>query len=537
MSSSLSLLLLVLLSHLLPSLSSPIIPLPIPTADPVVSTLLWSTSTISTVGSSSSPGSPYLLLSIPISVPSSRSFLSFTNQHNLTINLTIDGSDYPSPIPPQQTVFLAIDNYTAPSSSSSSSSSDLLHSFSISHASQLLTSGFLSSLCVDCVATLTLTPLNTTSLTIERPTYALEFLDRDDPSLLHTSAYTSALYPTVDTVNGQGTRGAEGDLSFTLNFTFTLPLASFNFYPQNVLRQLSSSSVESRHPPMAHERGPRLAPTLLHVRYYYTDIILPSRDTFKSGDVLTVKGGFSTAAFDLYCCKLSNALVTFYSACERANASDTFHCVVPPAVDARGFDGEELTVVGTFDPLPAARMRGYTMQRLMPPGDDDDDSFTVDKPPHTRPWWDIHDWHMQAIIAGGGSALILTALLGSMCTWKRVKEFRQRRAMVRRAAEAAAEEEEEGEADDDLPVDVAIASSLEEAAPCGAAPPVEWSAPPAHSSALSLHEPALQLRTETPPTATGKAKKTKKRGSQQSRSREGGLQDLAEPLVVSRSVV
>ena len=514
-SSSSMLLLLLLLSVCLPSLFPLLSALPIPSADPNLSLLLWSTTTNSTVGSSAVPTSPYVVLSIPITVPTSRSFLAFTNAANLTVTLTIDDHPYPQLIAPSESAFLAIDN----------SSLSSTRSYSVSHANRILAFGSLSSLCVDCVGRLTLTSRNTTELTVDQPTYALEYIDRDDQSLILTSDYVSPIYPARVASEGEAAAAAGGP-SFVLNFTFTLPISSFNFYPKAVLRQLPASAVESRHPPSSHEKGP-LAPALLHIPYYFTDIILPSRSVFASGEVLTVKGGFSTAEFDLYCCKLFNSMVTFYSSCQRANASDTFYCVVPPAVSMRGFDGEELTVVATYDPKPGSQMHGYSMRHLEPTGDDNDNTFTVNKPPRTRPWYSVRSWEMQATIVGGGLTLIIVALLVSAWTWRRIKERRQRRAMEQRAAAAAAQEEG---VDADHAIDIAVDISPDQQRPYGAFSPAEWPAPSPVSSALSLNHPPLPALMTSIPIAH-----KKKRGGKGSRA-IGGLQHLSQPLVTAISV-
>ena len=335
--------------------------------------LLWSSTSNSTVGSSAASTSPYLVLSVPITVPHARAFLTLTNAANFSVVLALNGVAQSSPILPSTSVQLSLDNATFGS----------VHSFALMDESRVVVAGELKGVCVDCAVNVTLMAGNKTAVSVEQPSYALQYVDRDDESLVLTSSYVQPVYPAPLIPLG----GEEGEgVSLVLNFTFTVPIASFNFYPQYVLRLLPSSSYVSLHPPKAvNEKG--LSPALLHVPYYYTDIILPSAESFVSGGVLTVKGGFSTNPLDRYSCVFireatdSTPRVTYYSSGTATNVSDTYHCIVPPVIDKNGFDGETLTVLGSYDPLPAAHMKGYRMLHLVPTGDDDSNTFTFARPP------------------------------------------------------------------------------------------------------------------------------------------------------------
>ena len=199
-----------------------------------------------------------------------------------------------------------------------------------------------SGLCVDCVLNVTFTADNRTSTpTIQQPTYALQYRDRDDGTT-YTSDFVVPIYPST------ATHGVVPSLE--LNFTFIIPILSFNFYPSSILRLLPSSSsvtTPTSLPAFSTSEQHPYVPPLLHIPYYYTDILNPS-GTFESGVELTVIGGFSINPLDLYCCYVHNTETGYYSDCGPTNSSDTFHCSIPKSVTDKGYDGEVFTVVGEY---------------------------------------------------------------------------------------------------------------------------------------------------------------------------------------------
>ena len=513
--------LLLLLAFLL-LLLSPFCCASIADADSPV--LSWSSSSNLTVGTSAEPSSPYLVLSIPVTVPHARAFLTVVNAHHLPVTLTVDGVADSQPILPTDVLTIPLDN----------SSSFSSHRFTFLHDGVALSSGNLDGVCVDCVVNLTLTERNSTEVVVTQPSYALEYTDRDDDSATLTSIYVVPQYPersaTPSPADENGTA-----VSFVLHFTFSIPIASFNFFPQYVLRQLPAASSVSRHPPTSTAERPAIVP-LLHVPYYYTDILLPTtRSTwFQSGDVLVVRGGFSTNPFDAYCCRFNNSQVTYFSSCAPANTSDTFHCQVPPAVTGLGWNGETLTVSATYEPRPAAHMRGYYMRHLAPSGGDDDNTFSVDKPLPPMLWYDIRGWRMQALVAGGGALLLVLCVAVTACTWRRWREKKQRTAMERRA-------EEDGEPTEDArdePLDVGDGEPLAIAVYCSdAAQPLPDTAslnstdsspapPSSCPSSFPVHDAApASVRASSVPGKKGSKYKAERR-----------LSDIAAPLLFASSV-
>ena len=419
------------------------------------STFLWLTTSNATVGRSANPGSPYLVLSLPLVIPAARAYLFLTNlsPHPITLEWNDVVLNHTAPLPTGQMGGFNVDNCSV----------SLRHSYAVWVGGRRVVADTVSNLCVDCVLNITFTADNRTSVpSIQQPTYALQYKDRDDGTT-YTSDFVSPFYPTSDHpvhVDGQVP-------SLVLNFTFIIPILSFNFFPNSILRLLpSSSSVTtptSHYPAVTSPSQHTYIPPLLHIPYYYTDILNPS-GTFESGVVLTVIGGFSINHLDLYCCYISNANSGYYSDCKSTNSSDTFHCTIPKSVDDKGYDGELFTVVGEYQPAKAGwASKGYYMKHLVPAGDDDDNTFAVDKAVVPLAWYDIRGWTMRIIIIAGGLLLIALSIMVFVMAWRRWRERKQRKEMEQRAAEEGEAGEDSDHWDADAPylnLDSSINSSL-----------------------------------------------------------------------------
>ena len=376
------------------------------------SSFVWLTPSNSTVGKSANPGSPYLVLTVPLVIPAGRSYLYLTNlsPHPITLEWNEVILNSTAPLLPQQTGGYNVDNCSV----------TIRHNYAVWVGGERVVESSVNGVCVDCVLNITFTADNrTTTPTIQQPTYALQYRDRDDGKS-YTSDFVAPYYPAVSAhpVHVDGVLP-----SLMLNFTFVIPILSFNFYPTSILRLLPSSSsvtTPTSLPAVASYTPHPYTPPLLHIPYYYTDILNPS-GTFESGVVLTVIGGFSIHPLDLYCCYITNANNGYYSDCSSTNSSDTFHCTIPKSVTDRGYDGELFTVRGEYQPAKAGwTSKGYYMRHLVPTGDDDDNTFSVDKAVVPYAWYDIRGWTMKIIIIAGGLLLISTSLVTCMLVWRRL---------------------------------------------------------------------------------------------------------------------
>ena len=442
------------------------------------SSFVWLSTSNATVGKSANPGSPYLVLSVPLVIPSARAYLYLTNLSPHPISFEWNGRLFNSstPLVAGQTGGFNVDNCSVGTQ----------HDYAVWIAGVRVLQSSVSGVCVDCVLNITFTADNRTSTpTIQQPTYALQYKDRDNLAN-YTSDFVAPNYPSASAhpvlVDGVVP-------SLVLNFTFVIPILSFNFYPTSILRLLPSTSsvYQSASVPAAaptsSQRHP-FSPPVLHIPYYYTDMLNPA-GTFQSGVQLTVIGGFSINPLDHYCCYIKNADNGYYSDCGPANSSDTFHCTIPRSVTAQGYDGEQFTVEAEYQPaVKGWAAKGYYMKHLVPAGDDDDNTFTVDKARVPLAWYDIRGWTMRIIIIAGGVLLIATAVLLFVLVWRRLRERRQHKEMDRRAAEEA-----EASDDSDAPYYLTLSASL--------TPSVDH--PNSNVFTLAIHPSPISI---TPPPGT-----------------------------------
>ena len=333
--------LLLVCALLCPLLASSLLSTPIDQ-----SSFVWLQPRNETVGKSANPGSPYLVLSLPLTVPAARAYLFLTNLSPYPVTLEWDDVtlNTTAPLAAGETGGYNVDNCTASAE----------HTYAVWVGGDRVVSGSVGALCVDCVLNITFTASNRTSTpTIQQPTYALQYRDRDDGAT-YTSDFVSPHYPSDQPLMA-GSANVTMLPALVLNFTFYIPILSFNFYPTSILRLLpSSSSVTaptSHFPTAAASSSPAVdySPPLLHIPYYYTDIVNPS-GSFRSGAVLTIIGGFSIHPNDLYCCYINNTAAGYYSDCQPTNSSATFHCTIPRSVDQHGYDGEVFTVLAEYQP-------------------------------------------------------------------------------------------------------------------------------------------------------------------------------------------
>ena len=423
------------------------------------SSFVWLPTTNTTIGRSANPGSPYLVLTLPLTIPAARAYLYLTNlsPHPITLEWNDVVLNSTAPLLTGQTVGYNVDNCSV----------SFRHSYAVWVDGVRVVTDSVGGLCVDCVVNLTFTADNHTSTpAIQQPTYALQYRDRDDKTT-YTSNFVSPSFPSSSDAHAR----VDGVLpSLVLNFTFLIPILSFNFYPSSILRLLPASSsvtTPTLHLPVPASPTPPhpYTPPLLHIPYYYTDILNPS-GSFQSGVVLTIIGGFSINPLDLYCCYMNNTANGYYSECGPTNSSDTFHCTIPKSVSDKGYDGELFTVMGEYQPgRPGWFAKGYYMRHLVPAGDDDDNTFTIDKATVPLKWYDIRGWTIRLVIIGGGVLLTATALLMALLVWRKCKERKQLKAMERRAAgdSEAGEVEADEEAvqwDADVPYALTIADSI-----------------------------------------------------------------------------